>query len=274
MTKTVSNGLRTLLTAAIALTATLGARPASAATFPVNTSDDSQDISPGDGLCSDGFGRCSLRAAVEETNATPHTVHLIDLGVATYVLPLGELQLRGNQIIRGISKDDTFIQGVSGSRIFFLDTPGRVDILNVTVQNGEPRGGALNPGGGMWMYHGSAYVSGSRFTQNWGTPGGAISVQDGTLDMQYTEISNNHTDLVNASSGVQLMGGGLKVYGGAVARIWSSTFYGNEAQHGGAINNGGYMEVSNSTFHGNTSRSAGGALFQNGGESWLRLATT
>ena len=160
MTKKLSLGGRSALAVAGFLGMALGATRASAATFAVNTVNDSHDSSPGNGSCLDSNGSCSLRAAVEESNATPSAVHLVDLGAQTYTLSLGELQLRGNQIIRGISKNDTFIQAGpgTGSRIFFVDTPGRVDILGVTVQNGNPNGGALNPGGGMWMYHGNVIV--------------------------------------------------------------------------------------------------------------------
>jgi hypothetical protein len=39
------------------------ARTAPAATFTVDTTDDSIDLAPGDGVCADATGLCSLRAA-------------------------------------------------------------------------------------------------------------------------------------------------------------------------------------------------------------------
>lgn len=39
--------------------------------FVVNTAGDSTDAIPGDGICNDGFGDCSLRAAIQEANAFP-----------------------------------------------------------------------------------------------------------------------------------------------------------------------------------------------------------
>ena len=50
-----------------------------AATFTVNTTDDTADASAGDGVCADSTGKCSLRAAVMEANALgggPHTIVL------------------------------------------------------------------------------------------------------------------------------------------------------------------------------------------------------
>jgi CSLREA domain-containing protein len=253
----------------------LAATRAAASFFSVNTTEDTYDTSPGDGACLDASGNCSLRAAVEETNVVPNTVHFIWLDAQTYTLTFGQLNLLSNQVIVGWSKNDTIIQPSwgSGSRVFFIDTPGRVDIYDVTVQYGNPTEGALNPGGGLWLYRGDALVSRSRFADNIGTPGGAISVQDGTLDLQFTEIMVNRSSLVGESNGINFAGGGLRIWSTGAARIWGSTFHSNEAQTGGAIHNEGYLEVTNSTFYGNISRSSGGALFQNAGESWIRFAT-
>ena len=46
-------------------------RPAGAATFQVNSALDTGDAAPGNGVCDDGTGRCTLRAAIEEANAKP-----------------------------------------------------------------------------------------------------------------------------------------------------------------------------------------------------------
>ena len=43
---------------------------ASAATLEVNSVGDSVDINPGDGFCDDGTGNCTLRAAIDEANAS------------------------------------------------------------------------------------------------------------------------------------------------------------------------------------------------------------
>ena len=43
--------------------------PAAAVTFTVNTTTDTHDATPGDGICADSLGHCSLRAAIEEADA-------------------------------------------------------------------------------------------------------------------------------------------------------------------------------------------------------------
>src|SRR3990170_869075 len=44
---------------------------AQSVTFAVNTTADTPDANPGDGVCADTTGLCSLRAAVMEANALP-----------------------------------------------------------------------------------------------------------------------------------------------------------------------------------------------------------
>jgi len=63
----------------------LVAVPSHATTFIVNTTADTADAVPGDGICADSGGACSLRAAVQEANALagPDT---IQLRAAIYVL--------------------------------------------------------------------------------------------------------------------------------------------------------------------------------------------
>ena len=57
---------------AAAVAGSAGERPAPAAAFAafvVNSRADTSDANPGDGVCADGAGACTLRAAIEEANA-------------------------------------------------------------------------------------------------------------------------------------------------------------------------------------------------------------
>lgn len=81
--------LRTITTAALGGLALslLGAPPAWAATFQVDTRADTVDANIGDGSCADANGDCSLRAAVQEANADGGA-DTIMLGSARYTLTL------------------------------------------------------------------------------------------------------------------------------------------------------------------------------------------
>src|SRR5437773_5444217 len=63
----------------------LVAMPGHAVTFFVNTTADTADALPGDGICADSGGACSLRAAVQEANAPPGPDPTV-LSAAPYVL--------------------------------------------------------------------------------------------------------------------------------------------------------------------------------------------
>ena len=73
---------RTVLFLVLAL-----AVPAQAAVFTVDSTVDSVDSNPGDGICADGTGACTLRAAVMETNALAGEDR-INLPAGTYQLAI------------------------------------------------------------------------------------------------------------------------------------------------------------------------------------------
>ncbi|HSP55527.1 MAG TPA: right-handed parallel beta-helix repeat-containing protein, partial [Dehalococcoidia bacterium] len=65
--------VRAPLVIALILSVTIfsGAHPAYAAFFTVTSTGDGPDSNTGDNLCNDGAGHCTLRAAIEQANATP-----------------------------------------------------------------------------------------------------------------------------------------------------------------------------------------------------------
>ena len=70
---------------ALAVLSAGGAAPALGASFTVDATHDAVDASPGDGVCADSGGACTLRAAVMETNALAGA-DAISLPPGTYVL--------------------------------------------------------------------------------------------------------------------------------------------------------------------------------------------
>src|SRR5262249_60812352 len=71
----------------VALAALATAAPAAAATFTVNSAADTGDANTGDGVCNDGTGACTLRAAIDQANASG--------GPDVISLPAGTYQLSG-----------------------------------------------------------------------------------------------------------------------------------------------------------------------------------
>ena len=91
---------------------------AHAATFTVNSTADAPDANPGDGICSTASGECTLRAAIEETNAIA--------GMDTINVPGGTYLLSSQLVI----EDSVFLNG-TGAEITILDGQGTTAILRV-----------------------------------------------------------------------------------------------------------------------------------------------
>ena len=74
----------------IAIVGYFAAAPQSAAatTFTVNSTVDAPDANPGDGICDDGLGNCTLRAAVTESNFIGGA-NVITVPAGTYLLTIG-----------------------------------------------------------------------------------------------------------------------------------------------------------------------------------------
>ncbi len=221
------------------------AAASAAGPFTVNTAADKPDVLPGDGLCQDAGGACSLRAAIEEASASggPTT---IDLPPGEYALMLGELPvgfLSATDITlngTGLPADTLIVQTDEANRIFNVDykVAGGVtfSVRNMTLQNGV--GGA---GGG-----GGAILAGG--------PGDVLNVAN-------VVFANNRTSSFN--------GGAISFTGGGELRVEDSTFVGNQSPtgNGGAIHfvqtEPGSFQVTGSTFTGNVA--SGGGLGGQGG---------
>ena len=172
------------------------AAPASGASFTVNATYDAVDAAPGDGVCADAGGACTLRAAVEETNALA--------GADAIAVPAGEyggaLLITDSVTIDGAGAASTTIRGPSpnGAGSVFSIRCGypqlSVAISGVLITAGlnrgggiyncghtvtlravtiGPNGGAGFDGGGVWN-SGTLSIVDSAIVNNWAQEGGAI----------------------------------------------------------------------------------------------------
>jgi CSLREA domain-containing protein len=94
----------------------VAAEPASAVSFVVDSTADVSDANPGDGICATGGGQCTLRAAIEETNAIA--------GMDVVEVPAGTYLLDGQLVI----EDSLFLTG-SGAGTTILDGQGSTEVL-------------------------------------------------------------------------------------------------------------------------------------------------
>jgi len=228
--------------------------------FAVDTIADSQDAVLGDDLCADAGGLCSLRAAIEESNAV-RSADTIDLPSGTYQLSIdigagAGLVVADSLSVTGSGAASTVIELhpsltshaviAASTDLAFLREVGVVDTLTlseVTVRGGTNTGVTNR---GVLRVIDSAVLgnqgSGIRSFNQWSD----VLVQGST-------IAGNVAPIGSRGGGLDLAGGGS-----AVAVVETSTISGNSAPTGGGIWSSLPLTVRNSTVTANTATDAGG----------------
>ncbi len=251
------------------------------ASFSVNTHTMDPDASPGNGICADSAGRCSLIAAMQEANALPGA-DTITIPAGTYYLP-GRLEPTEAVTLTGAGMDNTIIHGRDAGTQPAFQIKANVTINNLEIQGfsqavtiASTQSNRTVTLSGVRVYNcgnylaasGSAVhnacssctlqISSSALSSNFSDGCGAIS-NYGSLSIANSTISGN-----SASTG----------YGGAVCSsgvgnsitVTSSLIYSNSANnvdngYGGAfdLRNGTY-DIYQSEVFGNTAGKGGGAI--------------
>jgi len=172
--------------------------------FTVTSQLDLPDLSPGDGACLAEGGACTLRAAIEESNALDG-VDTIIVPAGTYVLESGSLDLTDSVSISGAGSGATVVDGNASNRIFLIATTGDVVISGLAIQNGY-----AGRGGGISIESGQAALEDVIVQRNIAEDGGGIW-NTGTLTITSSHVANNRTELGS--------GGGINNWGGTVTLI-------------------------------------------------------
>jgi len=236
------------------------AAPVSALTFNVNTTADTVDANTADGVCADGSGNCSLRAAVMQSNASSGA-DTINLPAGTYALTIGsgssdldasigDLDLSsGGATFVGAGADTTIIDAAAIShRIFHIPVDiffsGLVSFSDLTLRGGNSTGVG---GGGAAVDAGSRFASSITFTRvvvTGNTGGSAIRTLADTV-INASVISNNSGNGLSQTNDAANPGDRVKTLD-----ITDSTFEGNGGT-GIAIGNNEGGSLVNSTVSGN-----------------------
>ncbi len=257
------------LFAPAALVLALASPAARAVTFTVDTTDDTVDVTPGDGTCADTNGHCSLRAAVMETNALVGNDE-IDLPAGTYLRTLdkttpdtegtGDLDITDGLLIRGDDARTTIIDANNMDRVLqmaLLPSLQPVELRDVTLQHGYEGdgaggGGIYNQapltltrvrvldnhengnGGGLYTTSNPTYIYDSAIESNTASASGAgIDVYQTLVEIHRGSISNNIASW---------SGGGVVVASNASFVAQDLTISGNQASTssggGGGISTG------------------------------------
>jgi CSLREA domain-containing protein len=112
---------RLLVALCLLLTSLASTAPSAlAAGFVVNTTADTADTAPGNGICADSGGMCSLRAAIQESNALAGT-DTITVPAGTYTLA-SQLVIEDNLTLNGAGKGVTILDGNNASELIWVRT--------------------------------------------------------------------------------------------------------------------------------------------------------
>lgn len=248
----IPNRIRLLLAAATMLSCS----PLLAAAFTVDSTTDARDANPGNGICATATGTCTLRAAIEETNALPGA-DSIDLPSGTYVITLGngddnaasgDLDVTDNLTLNGSGRSFTIVDGNNTDRVFDVREGARLQVSALTVRNGNVN----NQGAGI-RSEGTLIADNLLVEDNVsGGDGGGISVRKngGSASLSNIEFRDNVAD----------KGAGLHVKDDVSVTLSDSIFTGNAAQKdgGGAYLEDAMLAVSTSRFENNTAEKGGG----------------
>ena len=208
---------------------------AQAQNFTVSSTIDAVDAVPGNGICADASGNCTLRAAIQEANVLagtdtitlPAGVYQLSLtGAGEDVAATGDLDITADLTISGAGAMLTTIDGGLSDRVFDIGpnlVPLSVVFNSLTIRNGVANGG----------------------------PGGAIRVNLGTVVLNDCSLNGNSTD---ANGGAISNNGNLTLNGSTLS---ANTASGN----GGGLFNASTATLNNSTLSGNTATSSGGGLY-------------
>lgn len=219
-------------------------RTANGALFTVDNTGDSVDINPGDGVCADENGQCTLRAAINEANSNSNTdVIIFSLPNPSVInLTLGQLSITNDVIIigtgaRSLTIQRNFSPGTPTFRIFFIagNEAAEVFIHRLKISNGNA---------GTDQYGGGVYIS----SQN--------------------TVYLNNVNIANNSAGY---GGGIANFG-KLGLIRSTVNSNTATLEGGALVNrdtAANTTITNSTITENTSANICGAICNNSASLFL-----
>ncbi|MEO5720579.1 MAG: choice-of-anchor Q domain-containing protein [Chthoniobacterales bacterium] len=212
---------------------------ANAATFAVNTTADTQDAIPGNGICADSSGACSLRAAITEANALAGA-DTITLPAGTYTITLpttgddanagGDFDLTSPMTINGAGPGTTIIQAnalpdTATERVIHCVTAATAVVINdVTIRHGNSPIDVS--GSGIRLETATTNLTLNRVAvtnnRSAGSGGGISIVTDGVLlAINDSTISSNSAGSSLAGSGGR--GAGVNVAATATVTINSTT---------------------------------------------------
>ena len=249
-------------------------------TMVVNSTADQVDLDPIDAVCDTGDDvggepECTLRAAIQQANASPG-VDYIELPAGNYGLTIlgtseneavtGDLDINDDLTISGAGANVTFVDGGGLDRVFDIgptNNTAQVTLQHITIQHGGGDGVLTGQGVGN---RASLDLNACVVRENGGTYGSIYNFPGGSLALENSTVRDNATT-----------GNGAGIYAQNSVYIKNSTISGNVSNNngGGIFVNSGTVYVYNSTIANNTADAddddagQGGGIYNNGATVYL-----
>lgn len=187
--------------------------PVSAVTFIVTTTADTQDVNPGNGLCDDSGGNCSVRAAITEVNALAGD-DTINIPAGFYTQSIasadenvnagGDWDITSNVTINGLPDltdpnnpvlvvlQAANAPNIATERVLHVASPTAVVTVNfVVIRFGRKGSGtAANVRGGGLNNSGTLTLANSSVIDNRAPEGGGI-FNSATITLNNTSVQSN-----------------------------------------------------------------------------------
>lgn len=252
--------------------------------FTVNTTTDAVDANIGNGVCATSSGECSLRAAIQEANAS-FVAETITLSAGTYKLTIegsdeesavtGDLDILSTITIQGSGSSVSTVDGNDIDRVFDVREAGVLEIVGVTITGGSDfHGGGISNSGDLTLINST--VSNNSATTN-GHGGGIYQDSNkANLTLNNSHVCDNEaqdggaiyfwrsgTATINNSTICRNNGGGIyttAVGGGFNLTINDTLITDNQIRLGGIRVRGATITINRSTISNNQASNDGGGI--------------
>src|SRR2546426_5489758 len=267
-------------------------------TYNVNSTADLANSNPTSKMCATTTGVCTLRAAIQASNANAGTDTIV-LPAGTYTLTItgrnenlaatGDLDITDPVNITGAGASSVIIDGNGIDRVFDVFANGTTTISGVTIRNGNP-GGTCSTTVTQTCVANTGCPSGQTcvFKSGGGIQTGAIIANDvATLNLSRVVVTQNTSDDAgggiansdilsltdvtvsnNTCAGTSCFGGGVFNKNGGTATLSRVTLSGNTATGGGGLGSDSDVNLTDVTISGNTA-DAGAGLEHDSGTATL-----
>jgi hypothetical protein len=238
-----------------------GAYFSPAATFTVNNNGDSVDVTPGNGICADADGNCTLRAAIQEANASAG----IDLITFDLTNTPATIQLNASLSPAELAITETVTINGPGARL--LTISGNVNTINGVFKISSPLTAQTS-------------ISGITIDKSRGhgiNNEGRLSLTDVSVKTNKIGINNSGRLIINRATISSNTGNGIYLAASSSnVNISNSTITNNlSATSGGGIHSlSGDVTLNNVTISHNNSEVSGGGIYYNNAANGFYMRNT